>query len=116
MIAHSFKDEFFGVAQKLHGATYIVDVTFISEKLHRQNVVIDIAEAHKILFEILQPLNYQNLDELSQFKGILTTSEFLCKYIHDQIRNELNSKFFGKIQVTLGESHIAWASYEGNEE
>lgn len=114
MIAHSFNDELFGPAQKLHGATYIVDVTFFSQKLNQQNVVIDIALAHKILQNILQALNYQNLDELPQFKGILTTTEFVCKYIHDQLKSEMCTIFSGKIQVTLGESHIAWATYEGD--
>lgn len=115
MIAHSFKNEIFGPAQKLHGATYIVDVTFFSEKLNPQNIVIDIALAHEVLDRILKPLNYQNLDELQQFKGVLTTTEFLCKYIHDQVKSELQSVFSGKINVTLGESHVAWATYEGNE-
>jgi 6-pyruvoyl-tetrahydropterin synthase len=115
MIAHSFNDALFGPAQKLHGATYIVDVTFFSSQLNKQNIVVDIARAHESLHEALQPLNYQNLDELPQFKGHLTTSEFIAKYIHDLMKQKMKPFFTGKIKVTLGESHVAWASYEGEE-
>jgi 6-pyruvoyl-tetrahydropterin synthase len=115
MIAHSFKDELFGPAQKLHGATYVVDVAFFSTQLNKQNIVVDISLAHEALRKTLEPLNYQNLDELPQFKGQLTTTEFLAKYIHDLIKQEMKNCFTGKIKVTLGESHIAWASYEGKE-
>jgi 6-pyruvoyltetrahydropterin/6-carboxytetrahydropterin synthase len=116
MIAHSFNDKLFGPAQKLHGATYIVDVTFYSLQLNKQNIVVDITLAHEALHKTLAPLNYQNLDEMSQFHGKLTTTEFIAKYIHDQIKRELKSQFTGKVLVTLGESHIAWASYEGEDE
>ena len=115
MIAHSLNDDMFGPAQGLHGATYIVDVTFYASNLSKQNIVVDIAYAHDVLHKTLQPLNYQNLDELPVFKGQLTTTEFLARYIHDQIRQRMKSQFRGKIQVTLGESHIAWASYKGEE-
>ena len=113
MIAHSLPDAFFGPASKLHGATYVTDVTFFSKTLDKHNVVIDIGLAHKILSETLGPLQYQNLDELPQFKGKLTTTEFLAKYIHDELYEKMKSFFSGSITVTLGESHIAWASYEG---
>jgi 6-pyruvoyltetrahydropterin/6-carboxytetrahydropterin synthase len=113
MIAHSLPDNFFGPASKLHGATYITDVTFSSKVLNKHNVVIDIAYAHQILSETLESLQYKNLDELSQFNGKLTTTEFLAKYIHDEIYEKTKSLFNGRITVTLGESHIAWASYEG---
>ncbi len=113
MIAHSFQDPFFGPAQKLHGATYVTDVTFYSKSLDSHNVVIDIGLAHQMLSETLAPLQYQNLDELPVFKGQLTTTEFLAKYLHDQLMEKVKGFFSGSIAVTLGESHIAWASYEG---
>ncbi len=112
MIAHSFAHPGFGPAQKMHGATYIVDVTFFTPTLNDMAVVIDISLAHDALKEVLTPLNYQNLDELPQFKGQLTTTEFLAKYIHDEVKKIVSGQFNGKLKVTLGESHIAWASYE----
>ena len=115
MIAHSLPDPFFGPAQNLHGATYITDVCFYSKTLDKHNVVIDIGLVDKILHETLEPLQYQNLDNLPQFKGKLTTTEFVAKYIYDQIREKLKGVFNGKISVTLGESHIAWATYESDE-
>ncbi len=113
MIAHSLPDKFFGPAQNLHGATYITDVTFYSKTLDIHNVVIDIGLVEKILHDTIEPLQYQNLDELPQFKRNLTTTEFLAKYVHDQIKEKVKSFFNGSISVTLGESHIAWATYEG---
>lgn len=113
MIAHSLPHPFFGPAQKLHGATYVVDVCFKSKKLDAHNVVIDMGKAHEVTKEVLQPLGYQNLDELEIFKGKLTTTEFLAKYIHDTIKAKTTDIFEGTIAVTLGESHVAWASYEG---
>ncbi len=113
MIAHSFKDPFFGPAQKMHGATYVVDVSFITPQLNKHNVVIDIGRAHDVTKKILQQINYQNLDEHPDMLGDLTTTEYLCKYIHDKIGEELRDEFNGKLSVTLGESHVAWASYQG---
>ncbi len=112
MIAHSLPHPAFGPAQQLHGATYVTDVTFYSEQLREEQIVIDIALAHDALREALQPLNYQNLDELPQFKGKLTTTEYLAAYIHGQIKAAVADQFDGRIKVTLGESHEAWASYE----
>lgn len=113
MIAHSLPHPFFGPAQQLHGATYVVDVEFKSPQLDPHNVVLDIGKAHAVTKEVLQPLGYQNLDELEIFKGQLTTTEFLAKYIHDAIKAKTTDVFSGTIKVTLGESHVAWASYEG---
>jgi len=113
MIAHSLPNKFFGPAQNLHGATYVVDVEFKSGTLNEYNVVIDIGAAHKILSEVLQPLAYQNLDTLDIFENQLTTTEFLAKYIHTEIVKASSSIFKGKIKVTLGETHDAWGSYEG---
>ena len=112
MIAHSLPHPFFGPAQNLHGATYVVDVTFKSEQLDEHNVVIDIGKAKSVTEEVLKPLSYQNLDELDIFKGQLTTTEFVAQYIHSQISEKVQSFFSGRIKIKLGETHDAWASYE----
>jgi len=113
MIAHSLPAPFFGPAQGLHGATYVVDVIFKSPELNQYNVVIDIGKAHEVLGEVLKPLAYQNLDALDQFKGQLTTTEFVAKHIHDEVAKKVNAFFTGKIEVQLGETHDAWAGYAG---
>jgi len=113
MIAHSLKNKAFGPAQNKHGATYVVDVTFYSEKLNAVNVVIDIGLAHDVLKEVLAPINYADLDELHDFANQLTTTEFLAKYIHDRIKVSVRNEFSGSIEVVLGESHVAWAGYKG---
>ncbi len=113
MIAHSLPDPAFGPAQRLHGATYIVDAEFFSERLNEHNVVIDIGLALRLLEETLAPLDYRNLDELPRFAGQLTTTEFLARHIHDELGRRLQGHFSGRLRITLGESHIAWASYEG---
>lgn len=113
MIAHSLPHKFFGPAQNMHGATYVVDVVFKSEELDEHNVVIDIGQADEIAKSVCSKLNYQNLDEIEIFKGKLTTTEFLARHIHDEIVKETKPFFVGKVEVILGESHIAWASYEG---
>ena len=111
MIAHSLSHPKFGPARNLHGATYVVDASFFSEKLNDMEVVLDIGLAHEALKTILHPLNYQNLDELPELKGKLTTTEFLARYIHDGVMDKVKSEFQGAIEITLGESHEAWASY-----
>jgi 6-pyruvoyl-tetrahydropterin synthase len=113
MIAHSFRGHIFGPAQALHGATYVVDAEFGKPSLDHDGLVIDIGMASQALKEILAPLNYQNLDALPQFSGINTTTEFLCKHIHDILANAVRHSFAGTLKITLGESHVAWASYEG---
>ncbi len=113
MIAHSFNSAAFGPAQKLHGATYVIDACFQAPSLDHNNIVIDIALAHDVLKETLAPLNYQNLDEIPEFEGKLTTTEFIAQHIHQQISEKVKSFFSGSLKVTLGESHVAWASYEG---
>lgn len=112
MIAHSLPDPFFGPAAQMHGATYVVDVVFKSPTLNAQEVVIDIGQAHEIAQEVCNKLNYKNLDEMEIFKGQLTTTEFLAKFIHAEIKKASSGFFTGTIEVILGESHIAWASYE----
>lgn len=120
MIAHSLPDPFFGPAQKMHGATFVVDVAFFREELTRHNVVVDIGAALQVLNDTLKPLAYQNLDELTQFDGKLTTTEFLAKHIFDEIARAARNGALGegsgglaKIRVTLSETDLARASYEG---
>jgi 6-pyruvoyl-tetrahydropterin synthase len=116
MIAHSLKGDIFGPAQNMHGATFVVDAVFISKKLDENNIVIDIGVAHQKLKEVLKPLNYKNLDEMPEFKDKITTTEFLAKYIHDRLKEKTASLFEGRIQIILGESHVAKASYSGEDE
>ena len=120
MIAHSFKGELFGPAQNLHGATFVVDVAFFREELTSDAVVVDIGRAHDALKATLAPLNYQNLDALPQFEGRQTTTEFLSRHIFDAMAAAARSGALGpggdgiaKIRVTLHESHVARAWFEG---
>lgn len=120
MIAHSLPDPFFGPAQKMHGATFVVDVAFFREQLTSKNVVVDIGAALQVLSDTLKPLAYQNLDEMPQFAGKLTTTEFLAKHIFDTVAHAARGGALGedgrglaKIRVTLHETDLARASYEG---
>jgi 6-pyruvoyl-tetrahydropterin synthase len=119
MIAHSFRGTVFGPAQALHGATFVVDAAFIAEALDANGIVIDIGRALDALRAVLAPLNYRNLDELPDFKGLNTTTEFLSKYIHDGLAKPARAGELGRvgselkaIRVTLSESHVARAQYE----
>jgi 6-pyruvoyl-tetrahydropterin synthase len=121
MIAHSFKGEVFGPAQKLHGATFIVDVAFYRENLTSDGLVVDIGLAHEVLKEVLTPLNFQNLDEVPALTGQNTTTEFLARHIFDAMANAVKAERFGpdgrglvKMRVMLHESHVARAWYEGS--
>ena len=110
MIAHSLPDPYFGPAANMHGATYVVEATFKSNRLNDKNVVIDIGEASELTKSVLSELAYKNLDELPQFKGMLTTTEYLAKYIHDEIRKSLQEPL--GLRIELLESHVASAAYE----
>lgn len=119
MIAHSFKGAMFGPAQALHGATFVIDAAFFSEKLDANGVVIDIGRAHEILKSILGPLNYKNLDDIPQFKGANTTTEFLTHHVHERLAAAARAGELGRapdelksIRVTISESHVARAWYE----
>ena len=120
MIAHSFHGEAFGPAQKLHGATYVVDATFRRPELDSDGLVVDIALAGDRLRVILDGMNYRNLDEEPAFAGKNTTTEFLAREIFERIVRDLRAGELGEgakgltsICVTLNESHVAWGSYEG---
>ncbi|MEU7901559.1 6-carboxytetrahydropterin synthase [Actinoplanes sp. NPDC049118] len=121
MIAHSFSGEVFGPAQKLHGATFVVDATFKRPELDADNIVVDIGRASEELHTICGTLSYRNLDDEPAFAGQNTSTEFLAKVIADRLAGKAESGDLGVgargltgIAVTLHESHIAWASYERN--
>lgn len=120
MIAHSFQGEVFGPAQRLHGATYVVDATFRRPELDRDGLVVDIGRASEQLRSILSGLSYCNLDDEPAFAGQNTTTEFLAKTIFDRLAQAARDGSLGDgargvtaICVTLNESHVAWGSYEG---
>lgn len=119
MVAHSFADPFFGPAQRLHGATFVVDATFRRPELDDDNIVVDIGLASQELHAICGGLSYQNLDDDPDFTGTNTSTEFLAKVIADRLAAKAAAGDLGAgaagltgIAVTLHESHIAWASYE----
>ena len=119
MIAHSFRGEVFGPAQRLHGATYLVDATFRREALDADNLVVDIGRAAEVLHEVVGALNYRNLDDEAEFAGVNTSTEALARVVADRLADRVHAGAFGEagrrlagIAVSLHESHIAWASYE----
>ena len=119
MVAHSFAGPVFGPAQKLHGATFVVDATFRRPELDDDNIVVDIGRAGEELHAICGTLSYRNLDDEDEFAGINTSTEFLAKVIADRLAAKAAAGDLGAgaagltgIAVTLHESHIAWASYE----
>src|SRR5262245_16754926 len=120
MIAHSFTGAVFGPAQKLHGATYVIDVEFRRQELDVDGLVVDIGRASETLRGLLATLNYSNLDDDSAFAGRNTTTEFLARVVFDRmvaaiLRGELGAGARGidSVRVTLHESHVAWAAAEG---
>ena len=119
MIAHSFRGEMFGPAQRMPGATYVVDVEYRRPELDGDGVVVDIGRAGEVLREVLAELNYRNLDEVPAFRGSNTTTEFLAREIFERIAGRLRAGDFGagaagiaSMRVVLHESHVAWAAYE----
>ena len=119
MIAHSFRGALFGPAQALHGATFVIDATFMSEQLDPNGVVIDIGRALEALKDVLAPLNYRNLDDIPEFKGANTTTEFLTRHIYDRLAEAARVGKLGRtgrelaaIRITISESHVARAWYE----
>lgn len=121
MIAHSFKGEVFGPAQRLHGATYVVDVEFRRQNLDDDGLVVDIGLAARALSALLADLNYRNLDEVPAFAGRNTTTEFLARVVFERMREAIHRGDLGPhargltaLGVTLNESHVAWASFEAN--
>ena len=109
MIAHSLRGEVFGPAQQLHGATYVVDVTFRRAELDADGIVVDIGRAAAVLREVVGELSYRNLDDAFDFN---TTTEALARLVADRIADRFGGQGLDGIAVTLRESHVAWASYE----
>lgn len=119
MIAHSFTGEVFGPAQRLHGATYVVDATFRRADLDADGLVVDIGRAADALRTVLGELGYRNLDEEPAFAGTNTSTEALARVVADRLAERVHAGELGEaaralsgITVTLHESHVAWASYE----
>jgi 6-pyruvoyl-tetrahydropterin synthase len=111
MVAHSFRGAVFGPAQRLHGATFLVDATFRRKGLDEHGMVVDIGAATDLLSAVVAELNYRNLDDEPDFAGVNTTTEYLAKVIADRLADRIGTPLDG-IRVTLHESHVAWASYE----
>ena len=118
LIAHSLPGEVFGPAQNMHGATYLVDAEFFTDKLNEYNIIMDLGVVTTILKDTLKVYNYKNLDEVDEFQDIITSTEFLAKNICDKIVNKLKSDYpndyriLKKIKISLQESNVAWATYE----
>jgi 6-pyruvoyl-tetrahydropterin synthase len=119
MIAHSLRGEVFGPAQRLHGATYVVDATFRRATLDADGIVVDIGRATEELHAVVGELGYRNLDDVAEFAGTNTTTEALAKFVADRLVDRARAGDLGAgareldgIVVTLRESHVAWASYE----
>ena len=119
MIAHSLRGEVFGLAQRLHGATYVVDVTFRRATLDAAGIVVDIGRAAEVMRAVLGELGYRNLDDEAEFADVNTTTEVLAKVVADRLAEHARAGALGDgarelagLVVTLHESHVAWASYE----
>jgi 6-pyruvoyl-tetrahydropterin synthase len=119
MIAHSLRGEVFGPAQRLHGATYVVDATFRRAALDADNIVVDIGRAAEELHAVVAELSYRNLDDEASLAGMNTSTEALARVIADRLAERAHAGALGEagqglegLIVTLHESHIAWASYE----
>lgn len=121
MIAHSFNGEVFGPAQRMHGATYVVDLELRRAELDADGLVVDIGRASGALHAVLDALNYRNLDEEADFTGRNTSTEFLARVIFDRLAARIaagelgaNARGLSQMKLTLHESHVAWAAYEAS--
>jgi 6-pyruvoyltetrahydropterin/6-carboxytetrahydropterin synthase len=119
MIAHSFDGEIFGPAQRMHGATYVVEAEFQRVELDQDGLIVDMGLAHQALSQSLTPIAFRNLDEMGEFEGDNTTTEYLARWLWTQLANLVASGGLGPggsgltgLSVTLRESDVAWASYE----
>tara|TARA_B110000003_G_scaffold100459_1_gene102742 strand:+ start:169 stop:567 length:399 start_codon:yes stop_codon:yes gene_type:complete len=118
LIAHSLPGEVFGPAQNMHGATYVVDAEFFAKKVNEYNIIMDLGVVTNILAEVLKFYSYKNLDDIDEFKGIITSTEFLAKDIYERICLRLKNDYLDdyhqlhKIKITLTESNVAWAAFE----
>ncbi|MFI6577906.1 6-pyruvoyl trahydropterin synthase family protein [Nocardiopsis sp. NPDC050513] len=114
MVAHSFRGDVFGPARRLHGATFVVDATLRRPELDEDGIVVDIGLVTRELGALVAELNYRNLDEVPEFAGMNTSTEFLARVIADRLVERIDARGRGLtgVSVTLHESHVAWASYE----
>ena len=112
MIAHSLRGEVFGPAQRLHGATFVVDATFRRAELDADGIVVDIGRAGEALRAVLGELGYRNLDDEADLAGMNTTTEALARVVADRLAERMGGRGLDGLMVTLHESHVAWASYE----
>src|SRR6266571_2545322 len=119
MVAHSFRGAVFGPAQALHGATFAISAAFIAERLDDNGIVVDIGRAHEVLKATLSEINYRNLDDIAQFKGLNTTTEFLTRHVFDRLAEAVRAGKLGRdgrdisaIRVTIAESPVARAWHE----
>jgi 6-pyruvoyl-tetrahydropterin synthase len=112
MIAHSLRGEVFGPAQRLHGATYLVDATFRRATLDADGIVVDIGRAAEALRAVVAELGYRNLDDEADLAGMNTTTEALARVVADRLAERMGGHGLDGLMVTLHESHVAWASYE----
>lgn len=118
LVAHSLQGEVFGPAQRLHGATYVVDATFRGDSLDDNGILVDIGRATEELHRVVADLSYRNLDDEPVFEGTNSTTEVLARHVADRLADQVNAGALGSsagvssIVVTLHESHVAWASYE----
>ncbi len=116
MIAHSLRGDVFGPAQRLHGATYVVDATFRRATLDADGIVVDIGRSAEALRAVVGELGYRNLDEEADLAGVNTTTEALARVVADRLADRVRDGALGDglggLVVTLHESHVAWASYE----
>lgn len=110
--AHSLKGDIFGPAQLVHVITFEVEVTYSTDVLDEHNLIVDFGAAQSSLQEILRPMEFKNLDDLPEFEGINTTTEYLCRYLHEKVAEKVARIFTGMLRVTLRESPVAWAAYE----
>ena len=118
MIAHSFEGEVFGPAQRLHGATYVVDATFRGPQLDEDGILVDIGRATAALADVVAGLTYRNLDDEPDLAGMNTTTEVLARLVADRLASRVDAGDLGRepgltgLLVTLHESHVAWATFE----
>lgn len=121
MVAHSFRGAVFGPAQSLHGATFVVDAAVYADKLDANGIVVDIGRARAVLKKVLAEVNFRNLDDVAELKGINTTTEFLAHYVFEKLAAKARGGELGRdgrelarIRVTISESHVARAWYEAS--
>lgn len=111
-VAHSLDGEIFGPAQIMHVVTFEIDTTYTTDTLDEYGIIVDFAAAQETLEAVLGKLNFKNLDEVPELQGMNTTTEVLCKFIHDEMCRAIADKYSGMLKITMRESPVAWCTYE----